>query len=97
MAVFVTQCNSLISSFVPNFRIVSHVAAGKSLTGKSLHTDKHYKLLQKRQKLHLVCADDPADLGLSCTLYFDMRVDGLWISKASIIFHLTCYALRILF
>ena len=32
VAVFVTQYNSSLSSFVPNFRILSQVDAGKSLT-----------------------------------------------------------------
>ena len=43
MAVFVTQYNSSLSSFVPNFRILIQVVAEKSLTEKSLHkqTDKH--------------------------------------------------------
>ena len=31
---FVTQYNSSLSSFVPNFRILSHVVAEKSLTEK---------------------------------------------------------------
>ena len=42
MAVFVTQYNSSLSSFVPNFRILSQVVAEKSLT------EKVY--IQKRQK-----------------------------------------------
>ena len=36
--VFVTQYNSSLSSFVPNFRIVTHVVAEKSLTEKNVHT-----------------------------------------------------------
>ena len=34
VAVFVTQYNSSLSSFVPNFRILSQVVAEKSLTEK---------------------------------------------------------------
>ena len=37
---FVTQYNLSVSSFVPNFRILSQVVAEKSLTEKSLQTDK---------------------------------------------------------
>ena len=38
MAVFiVTQYNSSLSSFVPNFRILTHVVARKSLTEKNVH------------------------------------------------------------
>ena len=37
---FVTQYNSSISSSVPNFRILTQVDADKSLTEKSLQTDK---------------------------------------------------------
>ena len=40
VAVFVTQYNSSLSSFVPNFRALSQVVAEKSLTKKSLQTDK---------------------------------------------------------
>ena len=36
VAVFVTQYNSLLSSFVPNFRILSQVVAEKSLTEKNV-------------------------------------------------------------
>ena len=39
VAVFVTQYSSL-SSFVPNFRTLRQVAAEKSLTEKSLQTNK---------------------------------------------------------
>ena len=35
--VFVTQYNSPLSSFVPNFRIISQVVAEKSLTEKNVH------------------------------------------------------------
>ena len=45
---FVTQYNSSLSSFVPNFRILSQVVAEKSLTDKKFtngqtnkQTDKH--------------------------------------------------------
>ena len=42
---FVTQYNSSLSSFVPNFRILNQVVAERSLTKKSLQknrqTDKH--------------------------------------------------------
>ena len=38
---FVTQYNSSLSSFVPNFRFLTQVVAEKSLTKKSLQTDKH--------------------------------------------------------
>ena len=37
VAVFVTQCNSSLSSFVPNFRIISQVIAEESLTEKNVH------------------------------------------------------------
>ena len=40
VAVFVTQYNSSLSSFVPNFRILTQVVAEKSLTEKKF-TDKH--------------------------------------------------------
>ena len=39
LAVFVTQYNSSLSSFVPNFRILSKVVAEKSLTEKKF-TDR---------------------------------------------------------
>ena len=38
VAVFVTQYNSSLSSFVPNLRILSQVVAEKSLTEKNVHT-----------------------------------------------------------
>ena len=34
---FVTQFNSSLSSFVPNYRILSQVVAEKSLTEKNVH------------------------------------------------------------
>ena len=37
VAVFVTQYNSSLSSFVPNFRLLSQVVADKSLTEKNVH------------------------------------------------------------
>ena len=40
VAVFVTQYNSSLSSFVPNFRILTQVVAEKSLTEKSLQTNR---------------------------------------------------------
>ena len=43
--------NSSLSSFVPNFRVLSQVVAEKSLTEKSLQTDRQTEL-QKRQKLY---------------------------------------------
>ena len=43
VAVFVTQYNSSLSSFVPNFRILSQVIAVKSLTEKNVHIDVLYK------------------------------------------------------
>ena len=58
MAVFVTQYNLSLSSFVPNFRFLTQVVAEKSLTEKSLQTDKQtdkqdkQTQLQKRQKLY---------------------------------------------
>ena len=41
---FVTQYNSSLSSFVPNFRVLTHIVAEKSLTKKKFtdkQTDKH--------------------------------------------------------
>ena len=40
VAVFVTQYNSSLSSFVSNFRILTQVVAEKSLTEKSLLTNR---------------------------------------------------------
>ena len=37
---FVTQYNSSLSSFVPNFKLLTQVVAEKSLMEKSLQTDK---------------------------------------------------------
>ena len=50
VAVSVTQYNSSLSSFVPNFRILTQVVAEKSLTEKKF-TNKQTQL-QKRQKLY---------------------------------------------
>ena len=47
VAVFVTQYNSSLSSFVPNFRILSQVVAEKSLTEKNVHM--YYKS-ERRKK-----------------------------------------------
>ena len=51
---FVTQYNLSLSSFVPNFRILSPVVAEKSLTEKkSTVRQTNRKIqLQKRQKLY---------------------------------------------
>ena len=46
LAVFVTQYNSSLSSFVPNFRILTSVNAEKSLTGK-----KVYKQINKQTNI----------------------------------------------
>ena len=51
---FVTQYNSSLSSFVPNFRILTQVVAEKSLTEKKFakqQTDRQTEL-QKGQKLY---------------------------------------------
>ena len=37
VAVFATQYNSSLSSFVPNLRVLSQVVAEKSLTEKKFH------------------------------------------------------------
>ena len=52
MAVFfVEQYNSSLSSFVPNFRILTQVVAEKSLTENSLQTDKQaYKYNYRKGK-----------------------------------------------
>ena len=54
---FVTQYNSSLSSFVPNYRILSKVVAEKSLAEKkSLQTDKQTKkniITEKAKKLDL--------------------------------------------
>ena len=54
VAVFVTQYNSSLSSFVPNFRILSQVVAEKSLTEKCPYvfyrTEGKIENLKKRRK-----------------------------------------------
>ena len=49
---FVTQYNSSLSSFVPNFRALSQVVAEKSLTEKKVcrQTDKHNYRKGKNEK-----------------------------------------------
>ena len=42
VAVFFTQYNSSLSSFVPNFRIISQVIAEKPLTEKNVHMYMYY-------------------------------------------------------
>ena len=44
---FVTQYNSSLSSFVPNFRILTQVVAEKSLTEKNVHM---YYIREKERK-----------------------------------------------
>ena len=54
---FVTQYNLSLSSFVPNFRILSQVVAEKSLTEKNVHmyyigvTERKIKNLKKEGKI----------------------------------------------
>ena len=48
---FGTQYNSSISSFVPNFRILTLVVAEKSLTEKKF-TDRQTNMITERQKLY---------------------------------------------
>ena len=48
VAVFATQYNSTLSSFVPNFRILTQVVAEKSLTEKMPIS---YKVLYKSDKM----------------------------------------------
>ena len=47
---FVTQYNSSISSFVPNFRIISQVVAEKSLTEKCPYESDRRKKNEKLKK-----------------------------------------------
>ena len=42
VAVFVTQYNSSLSSFVRNFRILTRVVAEKSLTEKNVNVIRYY-------------------------------------------------------
>ena len=46
---FLTQYNSSLSSFVPNFRILTQVVAEKSLTEKKKFTDRHTNQQTDRQ------------------------------------------------
>ena len=48
---FVTQYNSSLSSFVPNFRILSQVVAEKSLTEKCLYVLYKSDRRKKNEKL----------------------------------------------
>ena len=56
VAVFATQYNSSLSSFVPNFRILTQVVAEKSLTEKNVHlyyiivTEGKMKIEKKKAK-----------------------------------------------
>ena len=47
---FVTQYNSSLLSFVPNFRALSQVVVEKSLTEKSLQTDKQTNIITEKAK-----------------------------------------------
>ena len=51
VAVFVTKCNSSLSSFVLNFRILSQVIAVKSLTEKNVHMYFIRATVGKNEKL----------------------------------------------
>ena len=59
VAVFVTQYNSSLSSFVPNFRILRQVVAEKSLTEKNVHmyfigvTERKIENLKKESKMRI--------------------------------------------
>ena len=52
MAVSVTQYNSSLSSFVPNFRVLSQVVAEKSLTEKKVHrqTNRQANIITEKSK-----------------------------------------------
>ena len=52
VAVFVTQCNSSLSSFVPNFRILTQVVAEKSLKEKKVYkqTNKKTNIIAEKAK-----------------------------------------------
>ena len=55
MAVFVTQYNSSLSSFVPNFRALSQGVAEKSLTEKRLQTDRQTNInIEKSKTIYLL-------------------------------------------
>ena len=49
VAVFVTQYNSSLSSFVPNLRILSQVVAEKSLTEKMSRQKEKLKLRRQNE------------------------------------------------
>ena len=51
--VLVTQYNSPLSSFVPNFRALSQVVAEKSLTEKSLHTNNQTNIITEKAKNYI--------------------------------------------
>ena len=51
VAVFVSQYNSSLSSFVPNFRLLSQVVAEKSLTEKYIHMYFIGATVEKNEKL----------------------------------------------
>ena len=59
VAVFVTQYNSSLSSFLPNFRILSQVVAEKSLTEENVHiyyirvTEGKNEKLKKEGKMRI--------------------------------------------
>ena len=44
-----------LQALYQNFRILTQVVAEKSLTEKSLQTDKHTNIITKRQKLYTPC------------------------------------------
>ena len=57
---FVTQCNSSLSSFVPNFKSLTQVVAEKSLTEKNVHVyyirvaeEKNEKKMKKEGKMRI--------------------------------------------
>ena len=56
---FVTQYNSSLSSFVPNFKILSQVVAEKSLNEKNVHmyyirvTERKNEKLKKEGKMRI--------------------------------------------
>ena len=56
---FVTQYNSSLSSFVPNFKILTQVVAEKSLTEKNIHmyliraTEGNNEILKKEGKIRI--------------------------------------------
>ena len=50
VAVFVTQYNSSLSSFVPNFRILSQVVAEKDLTENKVY--RQTNIITKKAKLY---------------------------------------------